>query len=63
MRHFSDLVLNKYFKLDGNSLAWVIIGGLISSMFLTLIVVPFINYIFDRIMQKSWQGRKERNPD
>src|SRR5690606_20529098 len=30
-----------------NGLAWVIIGGLISSLFLTLIVVPVIYAIFD----------------
>ncbi len=35
-----------------NGLAWVIIGGLISSLFLTLIVVPIIYYIFDRILEK-----------
>lgn len=35
-----------------NGLAWVLIGGLTSSMFLTLIVVPVIYYIFDLIMAK-----------
>jgi len=32
-----------------NGMGWVIIGGLISSMILTLIVVPVVYYIFDRI--------------
>ncbi len=32
-----------------NGMAWVIIGGLTSSMILTLIVVPVIYYIFDRM--------------
>ncbi|RFS23523.1 AcrB/AcrD/AcrF family protein [Chitinophaga silvatica] len=40
-----------------NGLAWVIIGGLISSMFLTLIVVPVIYMIVDKIMAKFGIGR------
>lgn len=35
-----------------NGLAWALIGGLISSMFLTLVVVPVIYYIFDRVMER-----------
>jgi HAE1 family hydrophobic/amphiphilic exporter-1 len=35
-----------------SGMAWVIIGGLISSMILTLIVVPIVYYIFDRIKTK-----------
>lgn len=35
-----------------NGLAWVMIGGLISSMFLTLIVVPVVYYVMDRMMAK-----------
>lgn len=35
-----------------NGLAWALIGGLISSMFLTLVVVPVVYYIFDRILAK-----------
>lgn len=35
-----------------NGLAWVLIGGLTSSMFLTLIVVPVMYYIFDRLLEK-----------
>ncbi len=37
-------------------LSWVIIGGLISSMFLTLVVVPVIYKIADRAMQKFGWG-------
>jgi HAE1 family hydrophobic/amphiphilic exporter-1 len=35
-----------------NGLAWVLIGGLTSSMFLTIIVVPMMYYIVDRIQAK-----------
>ncbi|WP_158856908.1 efflux RND transporter permease subunit [Lunatibacter salilacus] len=42
-----------------NSLAWVIIGGLISSMFLTLIIVPVIYYVFDRILEKLGLDKKK----
>jgi len=35
-----------------NGMAWVIIGGLASSMVLTLIVVPVVYYIFHRISDK-----------
>ncbi|TXE13633.1 efflux RND transporter permease subunit [Algoriphagus aquimarinus] len=42
-----------------NSLAWVIIGGLLSSMFLTLIVVPVIYYLFDRFMVKIGKSEKK----
>ena len=35
-----------------NGLAWVMIGGLISSMFLTLIIVPVVYYIMDNILTK-----------
>lgn len=35
-----------------NGMAWVIIGGLTSSMILTLVVVPVIYYIFNRIAEK-----------
>lgn len=34
------------------SMAWVIIGGLTSSLLLTLVVVPTVYYIFDRIKEK-----------
>lgn len=36
-----------------NGMAWVIIGGLASSMILTLIVVPVVYYIFDKIRNRS----------
>lgn len=39
-----------------NGLAWVIIGGLLSSLFLTLIVVPVMYAIFDRFIARF--GRK-----
>jgi hydrophobic/amphiphilic exporter-1 (mainly G- bacteria), HAE1 family len=35
-----------------NGLAWVLIGGLTSSMFLTIIVVPIMYYIVDRLQVK-----------
>jgi HAE1 family hydrophobic/amphiphilic exporter-1 len=40
-----------------HGLAWVIIGGLISSMFLTLVVVPIVYKISDRIMDRFGLGR------
>jgi HAE1 family hydrophobic/amphiphilic exporter-1 len=42
-----------------NGLAWAIIGGLISSMFLTMVVVPVIYYIFDLILAKFNMNRKK----
>lgn len=35
-----------------NGLAWVLIGGLTSSMFLTIIVVPMMYYVVDRIKDR-----------
>lgn len=35
-----------------NGLAWALIGGLSSSMFLTLIIVPVIYYLVERGLQK-----------
>lgn len=43
-----------------NGLAWVIIGGLISSLFLTLVVVPVMYSIFDKIINKVKRGKKEQ---
>lgn len=40
-----------------NGLAWVIIGGLISSMFLTLIVVPVVYRVVDSIMDRFGWGK------
>jgi hypothetical protein len=39
-------------------LAWVIIGGLISSLFLTLIVVPVIYEIMEKIIAKFSKEEK-----
>lgn len=36
-----------------SSLAWVLIGGLTSSMFLTLVLVPVVHYGVTRLLQKS----------
>ncbi|WP_300662510.1 efflux RND transporter permease subunit [Fluviicola sp.] len=35
-----------------NGLAWILIGGLTSSMFLTIIVVPMMYYVVDRLQAK-----------
>ncbi|WP_046369847.1 efflux RND transporter permease subunit [Flavihumibacter petaseus] len=42
-----------------NGLAWVIIGGLISSLFLTLVVVPVMYAIFDKLINKF--SKKKNN--
>ena len=41
-----------------NGLAWVIIGGLISSLFLTLVVVPVIYLIMEKIIAKFSKEEK-----
>lgn len=41
-----------------NGLAWVIIGGLLSSLFLTLIVVPVVYQTFDNILHKFGMDKK-----
>jgi HAE1 family hydrophobic/amphiphilic exporter-1 len=43
-----------------NGLAWVVIGGLISSMFLTLIVVPVIYSLADGFMRRFHLGHPEK---
>ena len=43
-----------------NGLAWALIGGLSSSMFLTLIVVPVIYYLFERGLEKVGLAEKIR---
>ena len=43
-----------------NGMAWVIIGGLTSSMILTLVVVPVIYYIFKRIGEKNRSGKRKK---
>jgi len=41
-----------------NGLAWVIIGGLTSSLFLTLIIVPVVYSLFDSILRRLGQHEK-----
>jgi HAE1 family hydrophobic/amphiphilic exporter-1 len=43
-----------------NGLAWVIIGGLVSSLFLTLVVVPVMYAIFDKIIARVQRGKKQQ---
>jgi HAE1 family hydrophobic/amphiphilic exporter-1 len=43
-----------------NGLAWVIIGGLLSSLFLTLVVVPVMYSIFDKLINKF--SKKKEQP-
>lgn len=40
-----------------NGLAWVIIGGLISSLFLTLVIVPVIYDIMEKIIHRFSKGK------
>ena len=42
-----------------NGLAWVLIGGLLSSMFLTIVAVPIMYYCVDRV--KARFGKKKNN--
>lgn len=42
-----------------NGMAWVVIGGLISSMFLTLVIVPLVYYVMDKIMVKFGLDKKK----
>jgi HAE1 family hydrophobic/amphiphilic exporter-1 len=48
-----------------NGLAWVLIGGLTSSMFLTVIVVPITYYMVDRVKDyiNKWRGKKVEKSD
>ena len=41
-----------------SGLAWVIIGGLISSLFLTLVIVPVVYSIFDGLIRRATKGKK-----
>ncbi|WBV61051.1 efflux RND transporter permease subunit [Chryseobacterium camelliae] len=41
-----------------NGLAWVIIGGLTSSLFLTLIIVPVVYSLFDSVLRRMGQHEK-----
>ena len=43
-----------------HAMAWVIIGGLISSMFLTLVVVPVMYKVMDSMMAKFGWGKLEK---
>ncbi|MBO9204231.1 MULTISPECIES: efflux RND transporter permease subunit [Niastella] len=43
-----------------NGLAWVIIGGLISSLFLTLIIVPVIYAIFDHWITRRKNKKQQK---
>ncbi len=43
-----------------NGMAWVIIGGLASSMVLTLVVVPVVYYLFDRMTARFRRFRRNR---
>lgn len=43
-----------------NGLAWVIIGGLLSSLFLTLIIVPVVYEAFDKIIKRL---SKDKRPE
>lgn len=45
-----------------NGLAWVIIGGLISSLFLTLIVVPVVYAAFDKLVVKFKGNKRHAEP-
>ena len=39
-----------------NGLAWVVIGGLTSSLFLTLIIVPVVYSLFDSLLRRMGKG-------
>ncbi|MDR1169789.1 MAG: efflux RND transporter permease subunit, partial [Prevotellaceae bacterium] len=41
-----------------NGMAWALIGGIISSMFLSLVIVPLVYYGIDRILTKFGQNKK-----
>ncbi len=43
-----------------NGLAWVIIGGLFSSLILTVYLVPMIYYVVDRVKEKIAHGKKKQ---
>lgn len=45
-----------------NGLAWILIGGLTSSMFLTIVVVPIMYYVVDRIQEKLPWKKKQLDP-
>ena len=41
-----------------NGLAWVLVGGLLSSLFLTLIIVPLVYEVMDKLVRKFTKGKK-----
>jgi len=41
-----------------NSLGWVLIGGLTSSLFLSMVIVPVLFVIFDQLVKSKEEGRK-----
>ena len=43
-----------------NGLAWVIIGGLLSSMILSVYLVPMVYYVVDTIKERSTKRKKLR---
>lgn len=43
-----------------NGLAWILIGGLTSSMFLTIIVVPMMYYMVDRVQARFGRRKKQQ---
>jgi HAE1 family hydrophobic/amphiphilic exporter-1 len=42
-----------------NGLGWVLIGGLVSSMFLSLIVIPLVYYVFYKVQEKTKSLRRK----
>jgi len=46
-----------------NGLAWVIIGGLLSSLFLTLIIVPVVYEAFDKIIKRFTKNAVKQDID
>lgn len=46
-----------------NGMAWVIIGGLTSSMFLTLLLVPCMYYIIETLKNKVLGIREKKEAE
>ena len=45
-----------------NGLAWVIIGGLLSSLVITVYLVPMMYYLVDRFKEKRILKKGEKHP-
>jgi len=45
-----------------NGLAWVIIGGLLSALILTVYLVPMVYYLVDRVKGRILGSKRERRP-